>query len=75
MGNVTHNRRTAIKPGPMVGPDVHGNICILASDGRLFGPFKTRSDAIYWCDSQEIFSFATYDLLAPTDPDQHPPRY
>lgn len=72
---VRHNRRTSVKTGPMVGPDIQGNICLLASDGRLFGPFKSRSDAIYWADTLGIASFGTYDLLPPFDPDQRPESY
>lgn len=70
---VQHNRKTAAKAGPMIGPDRVGTLCVLAADGRLFGPFSTRSAAIYWCDSLDIPIFGTYDLLSPVDPSQRPP--
>lgn len=60
----SHNRRTASstiedtsnRPGP---------IYLLLTDGRLFGPFKDRSAALYWTAANELSGFSTYDLFAP----------
>jgi hypothetical protein len=42
-----------------------GTICALLRDGRLFGPFPSRKAARYWCISQDLDGFSTYDLLPP----------
>jgi hypothetical protein len=47
-----------------------GIICALLRDGRLFGPFPSRKAARFWCISQDLDWFSTYDLLPP--PDQTP---
>lgn len=74
-GILSHNRTSrASEDQVMRGPDRQGQIVILTKDGRLFGLFKSRSDAAYWAVSQNIPCCSTYDLLSPANPDQEPPR-
>ena len=63
---IVHDRETRGHPTTVY--EVEGEklgSCILANDGRLFGPFKTREDALYWAESQEIPCYSTYTLLSP----------
>ena len=43
-----------------------GLCCLLLCDGRLFGPFQSKNDALYWCEALELKGYSTYDLLPPT---------
>lgn len=67
MSETQHNEQ-------IVGPDLepntdegYGTICILLRDGRLFGPFASRSDARYWAIANDLRAFSTYDLFCPTE--------
>lgn len=61
------NRIVLGQPNPVpVTVEQTGTICILACDGRLFGPFDSRMKALFWCSCQDIDTFSTYDLLPPT---------
>lgn len=54
------------KPMPKTALEEKGALCLLLRDGRLFGPFKSVSDAVYWCNANELNGFSTYTLLNPT---------
>jgi hypothetical protein len=43
-----------------------GPVCILLSNGSLYGPFESATIARYWAISQELVAFSTYDLLSPS---------
>lgn len=66
MADLDHNREVLVKVRPDIQEGV-GTICVLLRDGRLFGPFGSRSVARYWCVANDFDGFSTYDLLAPTD--------
>lgn len=59
-----HNRKPRYKIEPSTEEKV-GTICILLRNGSLIGPFSSRSEALYWCSSQELDGFSTYDLITP----------
>ncbi len=62
-----HNRLLAAPTFAEHAAEAVGTICVLLCDGRLFGPFASTFDARYWCVSQDLKAFSTYDLLAPRD--------
>jgi hypothetical protein len=66
---MNHNRTVKRSSVPVINPSPsrkHGDpICILLQDGSLFGPFKSREDAIYWAIAQELNGYSTYDLRKP----------
>lgn len=39
-----------------------GNVFLLTRDGRLFGPFVCRADALYWAASQDVAAYSTYEV-------------
>ena len=60
-----HNRGAEQQAEPVVNPVESNQICLLLTDGRLFGPFKSREDATYWAIAQDLKGYSTYDLRKP----------
>lgn len=55
----------ATAPAPPAFPPPAGDVCVLGTDGRLYGPFYTREAAIYWCRSRGIEAYSTYIMTMP----------
>jgi hypothetical protein len=61
-----HNRKLKQpSPKPVERPVESDHICVLLTDGSLWGPFKSREDAMYWTVSQDLTGYSTYDLRDP----------
>lgn len=40
-------------------------VFMLLRDGRLFGPFRSRDEALNWCLAHGLDGHSTYDALNP----------
>jgi hypothetical protein len=60
------NHNEQVEAEPIDDPrEVVGVICLLLRDGRLYGPFESKSRARYWAMANDLKAFSTYDLLPP----------